>query len=67
MEPKIQMDPQVMIAFGLVDPLDPTAIVSPKLASIVARQRSWDFDPSDGKEAAAINFKDIASAKCTPE
>ncbi len=67
MEPKIQMDPQVMIAFGLVDPLDPTAVVSPKLASIVARQRSWDFNPSDGKEAAAINFKDIASAKCTPE
>ncbi len=67
MEPKIEMDPQVMIAFGLVDPLDPTAIVSPKLASIVARQRTWDFNPSDGKEAAAINFKDIASAKCTPK
>ena len=37
MEPKIEMDPQVMIAFGLVDPLNPTAPISPKLASIVAR------------------------------
>jgi len=61
-----EIDPRAQVAFGLIDPTDPTWSLTASLGKISAKQRKWDFNPAEG-DAEPVNFKDIASVDCTPE
>ena len=61
-----EIDPRAQVAFGLIDPTDPTWSLTASLGSISVKQRKWDFNPAEG-DAEPVNLKDIASADCTPE